>query len=140
MSGGRNFRDKLRNLGVVGQATLVSAVVGLGLLAAAPLAYEISGPRGPLAAAVAAAVCLAGAVAAVVAASLFRGPSAGLYSLAMGMLARTILPLFAGVVLTMNVAWLKSAGMIVYLLVFYLATLAVETALLVAQISDGAKS
>ena len=30
--------------------------------------------------------------------------------------------------------------MIVYLLVFYLATLAVETALLVAQISDGAKS
>ena len=63
-----------------------------------------------------------------------------MYGLALGMLARTMLPLVVGVVLTMKVAWLADAGMIFYLLVFYLASLAIETMLLVAQVSTAVKS
>ncbi len=142
MSGGRTtiLRDKLRNLGLAGHAILVGAVIGLAWLAAAPVAYALSGPQGPWAAAVAAVVCLSGALVAVATTSLVRGPGAAMHSLVLGMLARALLPLLIGVVLVIKVRWLAETGMIVYLLLFYLATLVVETAVAICQLSNTAKS
>jgi hypothetical protein len=59
-----------------------------------------------------------------------------MYSILFGMLSRTLIPLVLGVLLHAKVPVLAEGGMIFYLLVFYLLTLALETALLLAQITS----
>ncbi|HEY2893082.1 MAG TPA: hypothetical protein VGJ16_02670, partial [Pirellulales bacterium] len=51
------------------------------------------------------------------------------------MLARTVVPLMVGVALHFKSSELARAGLIYYLLVFYMATLAIETTMLLAQVS-----
>jgi hypothetical protein len=106
----------------------------LSWLLAAPAAYLISGLPGLAAAAVAVSVVLFGALLAIVIASAFRGPSGAVYGLVLAMAARTFLPLVLGVVLHLGAPALAAAGMIYYLLVFYLAALACETVLALAKL------
>jgi hypothetical protein len=142
MSGSQKstLRDHLARLGFPAQAGLVAGVVVVACLAVAPVAYAISGSAGVIAAAVAALVCLIGALFALIAMLPFGGPSAAMYSLTVGMLARTIVPLVCGVVLHLRVPFLAGAGMIFYLLVFYMIALATETVLTVAKIPPSTAS
>lgn len=118
------------------QAAWASAlVIGLWLVVA-PVAYQISGPIGPRAAAAGAGVCLLGAWLALAIAALFPGPSGAMHRMLFSMLARTMIPLLLGVALHLNAPNLAAAGMIFYLLIFYLATLVFDTALLLAQVAD----
>ena len=57
-----------------------------------------------------------------------------MYGMVAGMFARMSVGLLVVVALQRGVPALADAAMILYLLVFYLATLAIETALLVAKI------
>jgi hypothetical protein len=136
MPGSRNTIawSKLGRLGLAGHAGVVSGVVLAVWVMLAPVAYEISGVRGPLAAAVGAAVCLFGAELALAITSLFRATAVGMVALALGMLARMLLPLLLGAMLHLQMPSLAEAGMIYYVLIFYLATLATETTLSLARI------
>ena len=58
----------------------------------APVAWLLAGPLGPVAAALAAGVCLGGAIAALVVGHIFRSPQHVLYSFLLGMIARMGLP------------------------------------------------
>jgi hypothetical protein len=130
------MRNRLAALGLPAQAAWASAlVIGLWLIAA-PISYQISGPTGPWAAAAGAGVCLLGAWLALAIAALFPGPSGALHRMLFSMLARTMVPLLLGVALHLNAPSLAAAGMIFYLLIFYLATLVFDTALLLAQVAD----
>lgn len=126
--------NRLGQLGLAAQAALVCACSLLLWLAAAPLADWLSGADGLWAAAAAAAATLVGGLVALVLASLFRGPTAAMQGMLVGMLARMVLPMAIGVALHLKVRALADAGMIFYLLVFYMATLALETALALARI------
>lgn len=134
------LRDHLSRLGILGQAGMLAGVVVAAWLPVAPLAYAISGSAGMIAAAVAAGLCLVGAVVALVATLPFRAASGAMYTLAIGMLARTFIPLAAGVVLHARVPLLAGAGVIEYLLIFYLIALATETVLTVAKIPPSTAS
>jgi hypothetical protein len=136
----RTLRERLHRLGWFAQAGLVAGVVLVAWFVLAPLAFAISGYAGMIAAAVGGLVCLAGAELALALASLFRGPAAAMYALAVGMLARTIVPMLLGVALHLSVPRLAAAGMIFYLLIFYVVALATETVLLVAKIPPATAS
>jgi hypothetical protein len=130
------MRSRLAALGLPAQAAWASALVfGLWLLIA-PVAYQISGAVGPRAAAAGAGVCLLGGWLALVIAALFPGPSGAMHRMLFSMLARTMVPLLLGVVLHLKAPSMAAAGMIFYLLIFYLATLVFDTALLLAQVAD----
>jgi hypothetical protein len=130
------MRTRLAALSLPAQAAWASAlVIGLWLVVA-PISYQISGAIGPWAAAAGASVCLLGAGLALAIAALFPGPSGAMHRMLFSMLARTMIPLLLGVALHLNAPSLAAAGMIFYMLIFYLATLVFDTALLLAQVAD----
>jgi hypothetical protein len=124
----------LGQLGLLAQAVALCALLALLWCLLAPLAYGLSGANGLWAAAVGAAATLSGGLVALALISLCQGPQAALASMLLGMMARMVLPLAIGVALTLKVTWLADAGMIFYLLVFYLVTLALETAITLAKV------
>ena len=92
-----------------------------------PLAYRLSGMAGVVAAASGALVCYAGAALALLLADRFRGPDLAALALLVGMFCRTGLPLMTALVIHLRTKALSEAGLPVYVLVFYLLCLAVET-------------
>jgi hypothetical protein len=124
----------LGRLGFVAQSGIVIGGVTVFFLLLAPLGYALTGTAGLMAAGVAASVSLLAAQIALIVGQVFRGPAAPMYGMVAGMFARLTVALLVGVALQRGVPVLADAAMIVYLLVFYLATLAIETALLVARI------
>lgn len=97
----------------------------------APIAWyanRMYGSAGILSATVAAVVCLAGALAALVLSALVQGPQAAMLRLALGMAFRMGVPLMGGVLLSQSPR-LASGGVFGMMVVFYLITLAVETPL-----------
>jgi hypothetical protein len=145
MSGSRNaiLWNKLAGLSLPAQAGLTSALVSGLWIVIAPVAYQISGSIGPVAAALGAGACLFGALLGLAIGAVFPGAAGVLHRMLFAMLARTVVPLMAGVALHFKSSELAAAGMIYYLLIFYMATLAIETTMLLAQISrshDSGKS
>jgi hypothetical protein len=124
---------RLADLGPLAQTALVTGALVATWLLVAPLAASISGTAGLWAAAVAAGVCWMGAVFALSMSALVRS-AAVMHQMLFGMLARAMFPLLLGAMLHMRVEWLATSGMIYYLIVCYMVSLAVETALLLAQI------
>ena len=110
-----------------------SAVLGLAVLAAyavvAPVAGLLSGADGLAAAAVAAGLCLLGAILALLVCRSFRGPQRAWQGVLAGMLPRMGVPLAFALVLHLRGGPLAEAGLLVYLVVFYPVTLSLETAL-----------
>lgn len=94
-----------------------------------PLAYRTSGTAGVIAAASAALVCYGSATLALLLTDRFRGPDLAVIGLLVGMFCRTGLPLVIALVIHLRTKALSEAGLPVYLLVFYLLCLAVETRL-----------
>src|SRR6185369_3805902 len=119
--------NKLGRLGLPTRAALVFGCALVLWLLLAPLAYTISGPMGLAAAAVGAGLCVFGAELALAIAACFRGPAAAMYGMMLGMLVRMTIPLILGVTLQLKSSVLAEAGMVFYLLAFYMVTLAVET-------------
>jgi hypothetical protein len=136
----RTLREQLARLGLFAQAGVVAGVVLAAWLLVAAVAFAISGSAGMIAAAVGGLVCLVGAEIALALAALFRGPAAAMYSLAVAMLARTIVSMVFGVALHLAVPMLAAAGMIFYLLIFYVVALATETVLMVAKVAPSTAS
>jgi hypothetical protein len=132
--------NRLGRMGLCAQAVVVSGVVAVVWLAMAPAAYGISGSMGLIAAATGAGLCWAGAELALAMASFFRESSAAAYGMVIGMLARAFLPLLFGALLHLRVPALAEAGMVYYLLISYMATLATETALMLAHVQRNPNS
>jgi hypothetical protein len=110
-----------------------TAVLGLVplpvLLAIAPIAVHYAGIAGLAAAAVAAVLCLAGACPALVICNRLRKPNEALAGLLAGTLVRMGVPLMFGLAIHFCGGPLAEAGLIYYLLIFYLVTLAAGTVL-----------
>ena len=120
-------------------ASCCITLVGVTLVAfivAAYYSYSRSQALGVAAAAVAAGVCCLASTAALVVSYMFRGPSAAVPGVFIGMFLRTGVPLFVGFVVTNLSSRLASAGVMGQFLVFYLLTLSVETLLSVRLLTS----
>jgi hypothetical protein len=107
---------------------LLLTVVGLTIFTL-PAAWLSSGIPGLAAVAASAGVCLVAALASLAIAHLLRGPAVTLQALLLSMLVRMGIPLAFAVMAYLRAAPLVNAGLMYYLVIFYLPVLAVETVL-----------
>ncbi len=131
---GQTLKARLARLGLVAQSMFIAAALAGAFLLLAPLAYGVSGLFGLKVALLAALLCWMGALFSLSISALIRGGVSVMNRLALGMTARAMVPLVLGVGLHMKHADLAGAGLIFYVLVFYMVTLAADTALLVSQV------
>lgn len=129
---------RLASLRLSGRIVALAAIALAICLFSLPLAYAVSGVPGLVAACTAALVCLVGGEAGLLIANCFRGPAAGMNGALAAMMVRMAIPLVAGVALHLASPMLAAAGMIFYLIGFYMVDLAAETVLLVASLGDSA--
>ena len=135
----RGLFFRLRNARLAVQLAALLVVVLCIYAVVAPIAGRLEGRLGVVAAAISAGLCLAGAGVSLAAANALRARDRVLRGMLIGIIARMIIPLGFGVGLHFYSPPLAEAGLLVYLLVFYPVTLAVETALALPG-GDSAKS
>ena len=124
------LRAKISQCGIGFRAGLLSLAMLLATSMILPGGRVLRGNWSDLPAAmVAAAVCLAGAMASLLVAHRFRRREQAMISLLLGMAFRTGFPFFAALSWHFFVAPLADGAFVYYLLLFYLAALAVERAL-----------
>ena len=119
----------LRGAGLATRIGLLVGAVALALAVVASIAWPIGGGRAVLAAAVPAAVCLSGAVVALIAVSICQRREEPLLGTLCGMLPRMGLPLGFAVMTKFLFKGLVEFGVLYYLVGFYLVTLGIETVL-----------
>jgi len=128
-TGSSAYWDRLRSAGFFARVGLLAAVPVTLLAVTLPIAWSLSGTPGIAAAAIAAGVCLAGAVPALAAVYYLRGEKGALYGLLLAITFRMGIPLAFAMSPLFREGLLASVGIINYLLCFYMVTLAVETVL-----------
>lgn len=128
------LKRKLASLGLVAQAAFVAAALAAAWVAVAPLAWGVSGSFGLVMALLAASLCWLGALFSLLISALLRSSDSIMSRLALGMTARAMVPLVLGTGLHVKYPQLAAAGLILYVVAFYLVALAADTALLVAQV------
>jgi hypothetical protein len=115
------------------RVVLLIVVTGVASAAIAAWRYSQVGGPGVLAAIVAAGICLAGALVALIVTGTMRGtPHAAVSGMLLGMLFRMGLPLGALVAFQQNGGPLAQAGIVGCLLLVYPVTLLAEVALAVS--------
>ncbi len=124
----------MARLGLVAQSGIVAGAVAAAWLVIAPCSYGFGGAAGVLAECVAAGVSLLAAQLALVIGCLFQGRAAAMYGMVSGMTVRMAVCLMLGVSLQLGMRELANGAMILYLLIFYMVTLATETGLLLARV------
>ena len=125
---------KMRKRGLWARVGLLSLVVFLGFFAISPLVGWLQGKIGLLAAGVAAGVCLLAGGVTLGVCSLFRTPGTQWIGVMAGMIPRMAIPLEFALLFRWWQGPLTEAGVIHYLVAFYLLTLAVETMLSLPEI------
>jgi len=122
-----------RGLGSAHPGFVLGAAVLICLAIIGPAAYFRSGAAGLAAAGGAALACGAGAGVALFASLRLRGAPHLVTALAIGMFARMGIPLVAILAVQLLGGALAQVGFMYYVLMFYLVTLAVETALVLRR-------
>lgn len=115
--------------GLVSRCAALCGVVAAALVVVGFIAWWTGGEMALLAAALSALICGASAAAALACAALFRSPDLALLQVASGMFLRMGVPLALVLVIHHFGGPLADAGMVYYLLTFYLVTLVAEVPL-----------
>lgn len=131
--------DGLGRLSLPARAALLGVWLIVVWAAIAPISLRMHEEMGFLAATLAAGICLVSAELALLIWEFLRAPALALYGVLVGMLVRMGLPLIIGGALHLANKPLADAGLLYYVLVFYLATLIVETVLILAQLQNNAR-
>jgi hypothetical protein len=121
--------DNLRNRGVAIRLIVLGLITFAAYALAVPVAIHLGGSTALAAATVAGGLCLAGAAAALVVADRTRGSGGAFRALWLGMTLRMGVPLTAGIAIHLHGGPLARAGLLCYLLVFYLTALVAGTIL-----------
>ena len=114
-------------VGAAARASLLSGLLLLLLIPVASVGFALSGPSGVMVASFSMLICLASGLLAMVAAEIARQFNQQLASLLLAMGIRTSLPMAVLIAVYIRGGAIVDAGMAFYLLVFYLAVLAIET-------------
>lgn len=122
-------RNRLAQLSFPVRLAVLVGVAALSLTAVAPVAWSLAGGDGVAAATAGCGACTLAAALALTLGQLISANEAPLAHLGGGLFVRMTLPLAYALVLMKTSPALVAAGGLYYLVVFYLVTLAVETAL-----------
>jgi hypothetical protein len=125
---------RLQGLGLAGQEAILGSIALAAWLVFAPLAAHLSGAAGFASSGVAMACCWLGNAAALGIAGSFKAQSLG--RLLLPIPIRMGVPLLAAAACYAQARWLVQAGLLYYLVAFYLLLLIVETALLLPRRSE----
>ncbi len=106
---------------------ILLAVVVVLWICSLSIALPTAGANGVVATSIAAIICLFGGASALIISEVLRGPVLMAYGVVGGMLIRMAIPLGMLLVFRFQTPHLMDAGLIYYLLVFYMATLLMET-------------
>ncbi|HVU90002.1 MAG TPA: hypothetical protein VHD36_21905 [Pirellulales bacterium] len=109
-------------------------------LLAAPLIWFLQGSDGLVAAGIAALFCTLSAIGAQLIASLLAGPAYPVHATMLATMLRMAPPLFLCMLVGLRRGPLTEAGIVFYMIGFYLVTLAVDTWLSVSRISPAVSS
>lgn len=115
------------------RAAVFVALLLIALLPVGAVAYSLYGTLGLTAAAVAWAICVGSGLAALIISLLLRDTPLVLYQVLFGFALRMGIPLALCMVMVTQGSPLVDAGFIFYILVFYMVTLLIDTALLLAR-------
>jgi hypothetical protein len=118
--------DSLRSLSLPWREAILAVSLLLLWAVVAPLAYGLAGIAGLAAAAASAAVCLAAFSMALALSHVLRDPALATAAVVLAMATRTGIPLLFALATRLHGGVCWEAGAIYYLMVFYLAALAVE--------------
>jgi hypothetical protein len=135
MSMERMNADRLSWLGaaarwpLAGRVSLVAACLGGAFILVLPAAWFASGGDGPIAAALAAAVCLFASAGGMAIGDVLADRRHAMYRVVMGTVVRMAVPLVMGTAVYSGGHRLADAGFVFYLIGFYLAMLAVDACL-----------
>jgi hypothetical protein len=121
---------RLVGIGFAGRAAVLTSVLFGAWVAIGSLAFFLTGQSGLSAATLAAGLCWFPAVLALLVAGHLTGRPLTRLLAAMGL--RMALPLMVGVIVVLHGGPLVRAGFLNYLVIFYLLTLTVETALILS--------
>jgi hypothetical protein len=119
----------IRTRGLSVRLATLAIVVLVAYAITAPVAARLGGSVGLVAAAIAAVLCLLGAAAALAIGDRFRRSGEILAALWVGTALRTGIPFVAGMPIHLHGGSLAQAGLLWYLLGFYLVVLATGTIL-----------
>lgn len=125
----------LRKLSLSGREALLTLALMLGFGIVAPWAYWHAGPMGLWAVALPAFVCLVCASGALAIADRCRGPWLALYGVLLGVAVQTGVPLVVAVIASLCLPALIGAGLIYYLMGFYLLALTTKTLLALPDVN-----
>ncbi len=126
----------LRKMSLCRREALLALALVLGYGIVAPLAYWRDGVAGVGAATLPAVVCGACAGAALAIASRFRGPWLALYGVLLGVVIQTGIPVVLAMVVSLRAPVLMEAGLLYYLIGFYLLALSTKTLLAFPEVND----
>lgn len=118
----------------------LTAIAGGGLALTVPVAYGMNGVRGVEVASLAAAICLLGAFGALAVQHSLCRTGHGVAGIMAGTLVRLALPLGVCVVISHLGGVLNDAGLVFYILAFYILTLVGETWIAVRHLPEGRSS
>jgi hypothetical protein len=113
---------------------LFTLVMTTGYLAVGSVASLLHAPDPWTTAAVAAAICWAPGLLALAISALFPGPEMALFNMLVGMFVRMFVPLGVCLMIYARRGVLVDAGLVFYVLIFYMISLAIETGFLVRQL------
>lgn len=125
----------LRKLSLSRREGILALALVLGLGIVAPYAYWYAGPMGLWAATLPAVVCLGCTSVALAVASRCRGSWGALYGVLLGIGIQTGLPLVLAMVAALCSPALMDAGLIYYLMGFYLLALTTKTLLALPDVN-----
>jgi hypothetical protein len=126
--------NNLRSRSIAFQVASLGAIVLAMLGMVGPVAFQLGGFPGILAAALAATLCFLGAAVSLMTSHLLRGPQQAIAALLVGMALRMGIPLLLGLAVHLHGGPLAQVGLLYYVLVFYPVTLAIETLLSLPEI------
>lgn len=126
---------RLPRLGLSASLAFLAVVMFVLLAVVAPLAWLAGGSSGVVAAAVAMLICLAAGASALLLGSLLKAPELVLHRALITMLPRFGIPMGCCMALFTSNRNMVDAGLSVYIVIFFLVMLAVETGLTVADVS-----
>ena len=115
--------------GLVAQALLLLGSVVVAYLLLLPLACAASGADGLIASGIAAGICWFGSFGALVASQALTGPALMVVGVTLGMFLRMAVPLIFCLIIYLQPSALTRAGLVFYVLAFYMVTLAVDAAI-----------
>jgi hypothetical protein len=129
------LKERIGEMGLVAQAASMTLVIASLCLVSLPIAISVSGADGIVAAFLAAAIVSVASAAGIAIGGFCCGKHEAIMKLLLGMVVRMLVPLVACVLMLMLSPRMTDAGFALYVLVFYLLALPIETAMAVVKVA-----